>query len=434
LAEVTELDSAPVRVMRPIARLPATIADKGAPDTVTLVAIVDTEGRVANVEQVQAATPENAQFAAQLVRTWEFSPSTIAGKPARFRMPVTVALRPGVPDVRATGADPGAYQIDLGAGVLFATFPQYPAALGDAPRKGFAAVEVTVGPDGSISDPIVEYTSHPAFAAPAADCVREWVLAPVAAPGGTPLTVRTSLDVVFRPEHAGWTPQERDLRSRLVYARSFDEGPVESEVGRVVFPYKALLAGETGSVGLQVLISPEGRVIETAASTDSEFTAALLAALPFWRYQPATKAGRPVFASTNMVFVFNPDHEEFGIEETARELIAGLRAGTAPIFSLKEVSTPPRPLAAMAPSLPADYAETRQGEAVVECIICPDRRVRLPKIVRSTTPMLGWAAATAALNMTFEPATKDGQPVFVRARLPVKFSSEPPSDPAPAAP
>jgi TonB family protein len=83
----------------------------------------------------------------------------------------------------------------------------------------------------------------------------------------------------------------------------------------------------------------------------------------------------------------------------------------------------PKPTFRVPPELPE--ALKKSGEvatAQIEIIIDPSGRARLPRILEATRDDFGWAAATAASRWIFQPALKDGQPVYLRVIIPFKFS------------
>mgnify|MGYP005854270789 CR=1 FL=1 len=427
IVDLAALDRPPERIQTaPVEITPALRA--AGTDTVEMDAIIGRDGSVLRVEHVRSAHPEAAQAATAAVRRWRFTPAFADGKPATYRLAVAVAVRPDqVSDATGDAQDAvgamGGTTI-ASAEPAFETIPAYPEALMASPVNGTAAVTLFVDASGQPSDPVVEFATRPEFAEPAAAAVLEWAFVP-AKRGGEPTDARTLVIVPFTAESATWSPEERDLKARLRYVRSYDEAPRQKSSGPLVYPFDALIANRQGAVAVNIIVDPNGTVAHTTpgGDADPEFLGAVQASLATWTFEPATKAGRPVFGVVAMQFTFDPYRKEFQYDPTTYELIKGLREGTAPIYTLKQATKMPKPTQQVQPAFPVGYEGPFEGDAMIEFIIDAQGRAQLPKVIRATNPELGWAAATAVAQWRFEPAEKDGNPVMCRARVPVRFTA-----------
>ena len=75
-----------------------------------------------------------------------------------------------------------------------------------------------------------------------------------------------------------------------------------------------------------------------------------------------------------------------------------------------------------APFFPeAEARKSHVGFALAEFTINPDGRVNHVRILKATTYNFGEEAGYTVRDWKFTPATKNGQPVAVRARLPFTF-------------
>lgn len=433
--DLADLDSAPERLEAPPVVITPEIRRAGVDATVTMTAVVAPDGKVARIEDVNSTDAAAAKAATQAVKGWVFSRAYSGGQPVGYRLPVAIAVRPGQTsdDSADTGEVIGAWGGEAlnVAAPAYESIPEYPEALRAHPVDGYAMVSLLVDEKGRPSDAVVEFATRREFAAPAASVVLDWVFAPTIRRGG-PVASRTLVSVLFPAKSAAWDTAMRTRQAQLQYARSYDEAPQEKSSCLVVFPYEALISGKRGIATLGVVVSPEGQVVQVSPGPGAEpdFVAASRASLANWQFFPAMKAGRPVYGLIAINMNFDPAREEFAFDETSHALIAGLADGTATVFSLKQVDTLPAPTKQVAPKLPADHEGAADGEAVIEVIIDVNGRPQLPRIVRATTPGLGWAAATAVAQWKFAPARKAGEPVICRARLPVKFTAAQ----APAAP
>jgi TonB family protein len=165
------------------------------------------------------------------------------------------------------------------------------------------------------------------------------------------------------------------------------------------------------------------RGAEVKTASDPEFGAATAAMVEAMKFEPATKAGKPCFALLTFEQVFNQIGAASPVDEPTKELVDALNHGSAKIFSPTEVDAMPKPTFRVPPELPE--ALKKSGEvatAQIEIIIDPSGRARLPRILEATRDDFGWAAATAASRWIFQPALKDGQPVYLRVIIPFKFS------------
>jgi len=68
-----------------------------------------------------------------------------------------------------------------------------------------------------------------------------------------------------------------------------------------------------------------------------------------------------------------------------------------------------------------EKADKVEGKVVLNLVVGIDRRAHNIKVTRSVTPALDASAVTAIQNWVFQPGTKNGKPVAVRATIEVNF-------------
>jgi len=68
-----------------------------------------------------------------------------------------------------------------------------------------------------------------------------------------------------------------------------------------------------------------------------------------------------------------------------------------------------------------EKADKVEGKVVLNLVVGTDRRAHAIKVTRSVTPALDASAVTAIQNWVFQPGTKNGKPVAVRATIEVNF-------------
>ena len=108
------------------------------------------------------------------------------------------------------------------------------------------------------------------------------------------------------------------------------------------------------------------------------------------------------------------------------------RNGASRLATPGELDTWPTPREAASPPLPESVRQQAiSGTATIDFFIDESGRVRMPAIAGADDPALGVAAVDAVASWTFDPPTREGQPVKVRVKQPFHFR---PGDGADAAP
>ncbi|WP_221031124.1 energy transducer TonB [Actomonas aquatica] len=88
-----------------------------------------------------------------------------------------------------------------------------------------------------------------------------------------------------------------------------------------------------------------------------------------------------------------------------------------------QVDENPQPLRTPPPVFPAELkAQGVTGMVLVEVVIDDQGKVSTAEVVKSTVDGFNAASVKAVSQWVFKPAKKDGAAVWVRLRLPLKFS------------
>jgi TonB family protein len=157
-------------------------------------------------------------------------------------------------------------------------------------------------------------------------------------------------------------------------------------------------------------------------------------ALKQWKFEPARINGDPVAASSEVAVVFEVQGMTVVSLNATDELMARFyQVNNADAFyrpcALKELDRIPTPLAAPAPAYPQEFARTgRVGRVTISFYIDESGAVRLPTVEVDDNPDLASLAVGALRQWKFEPPTRRGRPVLVKATQIFNFQS-----PAPAA-
>lgn len=99
-----------------------------------------------------------------------------------------------------------------------------------------------------------------------------------------------------------------------------------------------------------------------------------------------------------------------------------LLVGLMVIHSLSAESTPPKPITTVAPVYPPSLlSDPITGKAVVQFVVNAEGRVEDAIVKSADHEAFGVAALEAVAGWTFEPATKDGEPIARKVSLPMEF-------------
>lgn len=211
------------------------------------------------------------------------------------------------------------------------------------------------------------------------------------------------------------------LQPSLVGAADTDcTEPVPISTVAPEYPPAALESGEPGSVTVDVLVAPDGTVLDLSivSSSNAVFEAAVIAVLGRWQFTAGTCDGEPVRSRKLQRVNFVPDarHEAYTIDvPKTGEWPEELRYDEPPIVTFDP-----------APVFPRDRLQDNviTGSATVSALIGPDGRVRESRILKASHPSFGLAARAMMEQWTFEPAKKNRQPSWALVSREVQFDSQ----------
>jgi TonB family protein len=315
--------------------------------------------------------------------------------------------------------------------------PIYPFAMRLSGMRGEVVVDFIVDIEGRVRNPYVIRSLNPSFDEPAIDAVRKWRFEPGMA-GDRPVPTHMQVPILFQMDMVGEGGSDglKDLRrpdlSKLPEAFRYDTPPRIRGTVRPVYPYALLREGKEGHAVVSYVVGPKGQVVrvEVREATAPEFGQALAAAVEQFRYEPATKGGRPSLALLAFRQDFHRDEAHQLVSNLDLALLAREKKDPDSIVGLGDLDQPLVPLSRKPPHYPLIEDEFNgPAEAVVEVIVDDEGRVRLPRLVSATHPAFGEAALSGVANWRFEPPTRGGRSTQVRVRIPFSFAAAP----APAA-
>lgn len=307
--------------------------------------------------------------------------------------------------------------------------PYYPKALRDAGIKGEVVVEVTVDRQNNVSEPRVIKSDRAELDMLAIEAALGWEYE-AAIVNGQMVKSQLQVTVKFDPADAA-TKKGKQGKTRgkpdksLPPEYQYDEAPVAVRIIKPVYPYDLLLKSKTGRATVTFIVDPNGnaRDAQVKSASEPEFGAALAAMAEVMEFEPATKDGKPCWALLSIEKVFNQISPDSPVDGTTKELLTELAQSSPKVYSPAELDEKLKPI--YRPNLAITDAHAKSGEpatADIEIIIDHGGRARLPRIVKASREDFGWAAATAVSRWVFNPPLKGGEPVYVRVRVPFKYT------------
>ncbi len=338
---------------------------------------------------------------------------------------------------------------DVPPRVTYQEAPVYPREMRRKGLRGLVEIGFVVDSKGQVRDPIVISSTNPGLNQSAIDAVLKWRFEP-GLRQGVPVNVRMEVPISFQLD--GPAPSGRDAflqdnilsdgvtpgggsepyqvsdrhvdQSELPPELRYDTPPKPANVVFAVYPFELLRDGVDGTADVRFLVSPNGKVAQATVvkATRPEFGQALLAMLDEWKFQPAMKDGKPTLTVMDVQQEFSDSGGDVPVSNVAKDLLHELKKAKLVLCPLKDLDAPPQVLSQHPPVFPsALVGKVTEGQAAVEFLIDHDGNVQLPRVVSATDPAFGYAAVQGVSAWKFAPPTSHGQPVAVRAKVPVDF-------------
>ena len=198
-----------------------------------------------------------------------------------------------------------------------AVFP--PRLLHDGVTHGEARVRVSIAANGALLDALVVASSHRAFGDEALRTARAWRYEPAREHGESvgvvgdisfsfvvngPVAIEKRLPATSAEPALPGDPPAYGAES----LQRLDRIPTPTHVVPPVYPADWSDRGIAGTATVEFYVDESGRTripLVTAASHPL-LGASAVAAVAQWRFEPPTRAGRPVLARIEQVFTFQP--------------------------------------------------------------------------------------------------------------------------------
>lgn len=192
--------------------------------------------------------------------------------------------------------------------------PVYPMEMEGSGMDGRATLLFIVREDGSVTDPVVEHATHPAFGFAAMEVIESWRFKPALRNGET-VPVKVAQPFVF---YAGPTRRVNALLGRVVYdtIRDLIYSPVEvgglpEIIQQPIAPYprKYEGSGQVEVVNVTMVVGPDGRGynMEIESYPPSEFVLSAILTASRYRFKPVSYQGKKVYVYTRVSIVIAED-------------------------------------------------------------------------------------------------------------------------------
>ncbi len=222
----------------------------------------------------------------------------------------------------------------------------------------------------------------------------------------------------------------------LAPLRAFErENPVKDapwkihQTVRALYPVRMLERGIThGEARVRVSVDADGRLLDAliTACTQSEFGEEALRAVQQWRYEGELVDGKIFGVVGDITFEFLVNGTvaiSKRLPTAADEQRAPAEAMAYQAEPLKHLDHIPTPTNVVAPVYPEDWSDRGvNGAVTVEFYIDETGRVRIPVVTGAPYRLLASSAIAAVAQWKFEPPTRAGRPVLVRAEQTFAFA------------
>jgi TonB family protein len=200
-----------------------------------------------------------------------------------------------------------------------------------------------------------------------------------------------------------------------------------------VFPYRLQqLAVTTGEAHVVINTDAEAKLTEwlVVGYTYPEFAESAVAAIKQWKFEPARLHGERVGTTVELIFNFEAKGTVVSIlnisehlEAQMLRLLGGMYAYRT--YGLRELDRIPTPIVTVKPPYSVELAARGvKGKVAVDFYIDETGTVKMPAVSAKDDPHLTALAVAALRQWKFEPPTRGGKPVLVKASQVFNFGPE----------
>lgn len=197
----------------------------------------------------------------------------------------------------------------------------------------------------------------------------------------------------------------------------------------IIFPPNLVRQVQKGEARIALNVDEKGVLVDTlvVGYTRREFADLALEGLKAWKYEPAMLNGAPISSVSEVQVSFSATGVvvDLTINETIQSLFSYAfndeRYNYRPCL-LRDIDRIPSPVKVVNPVYPSDLAEQGvTGQVNVTFFIDETGEVRMPAVTQAEDLRLAAPAIAALALWKFEPPTRNGSPVLVRASQQFNF-------------
>lgn len=305
---------------------PLGLRHAGVVGRVTIAAILDEQGSVAEVHVARSNNPFFERPAIDAVMKWKFTPALKNGQPVRVRVQqeirfdmsgITTQSLWSIAPPRDPAKLPPEYRWDIAPEPVSTFMPAYPfEALRDG-RKGKATVRYVIGSDGRVIAARVMEATAPEFGAATLAMIDGWRFKPARKADGSATYSVVSLTREFVPNGRGDVPVSGSARAllgqiedkRLVCARAEElDVPLKPVSSRPpIYPSSLREAGQDGEAMIEFYVDKDGdaQLPRIVSATDPAFGYAAAQAVATWRFVAPKRTGKSVVVRAQQLVKFH---------------------------------------------------------------------------------------------------------------------------------
>lgn len=197
-----------------------------------------------------------------------------------------------------------------------------------------------------------------------------------------------------------------------------------------VFPFPLTQTGVTsGEAQVAISTDAQGKLIDwmVVAYSHPELASEAVSCIQQWRFVPARLHGEPVGTTIELYFNFQAKGvvvSTTSLDAIARTTIFSSSRDAYEPCSLRDLDRIPTPLTAVAPQYPVELAKKGvRGKVTVDFYIDETGAARMPSVSSHDNRELTALSVEALRHWKFEPPTRNGKPILVRATQVFNFGS-----------
>ena len=199
----------------------------------------------------------------------------------------------------------------------------------------------------------------------------------------------------------------------------------------LAYPQRLLLDSiDQGETSIMVMINHDGQLVDWMVTGYSHplFAKEVLDALVKWRFIPAHSQGKPVVTRTELRFVFKNNalirvlSNDTGL--VAKQKILERNTGYWAFVCPRENLDAPLDAKVEIAPMPPDQlgATAREGKVIVDYLVDPEGKVRMPLIVSADDEAFAQSVLLAINECRYVVPRREGVPVITRVRKQFTFS------------